>query len=1677
DGSVLGSTTTSTSSDRKTISISVDADGDCHIDAVKTILVDGAGITTSTVNLYNPDGSQVGKTFDQTSADGLSLTSKADLDGDGTFDVVVTDVTTTDGSNNRTRTVTTRSANGALVGSSAITTSADSLTQTVKDDINADGTVDRTTVQATVLGGDGSRAVTTTTTSTSGAMLSKTEAKTSADRKTTTTTIDANGDGHADQIQVSARNADGSTTISAMDVATNGDYTGKRTTTVSANGLTKTTVFERNSFDYVNQGAIYRIYRTLLGRDPDQSGFANQLSALKSGTSEATLINSVLSSAEFQQKYGSLDNTQFVTLLYQNALGRAPDSGGLTNWVNALNGGQSRAAVAQGIIESAEAHSHNANAELDWASANASVTGCASETVNDSTVLNSDGSKTETLQDFSFDGTLLNKRIVTTSGNGLSMTSQTDADGDGIVESKSSDVTVLNADGSTTRTVSALAGAGALIGKTITTVSANGLTTTVQSDLDGNGTIDRTSTAVTTLGADGSKTDTVTVLNANSTQIARYQTATSGDGNTVTTNRDVNGNGLIDETSSAVLNANGSTTQTNRTYTVGVLTSSATRTVSANGLSSTIATDLDGNGTIDQSTTDAIVLNADGSKTETITDLDGGGAVKDKTTVVTSANGLTKTITWAAAGTTTSRSKVDTTALNADGSITETLDYRKADGSLESRTITTVSADKLTTTITRDVNGDGTVDQNFITIKNADGSVTTSSSSGTIPGYMWPKTQTISANGLSITTVIGAMPHGSMPSTFLPNFVFTTYDNTTISVSGTRTELVQNYKANYSGDTTPHLASQARITTSGNGSSVTKEWDMTGDGSFDRKQTDVTVLNADGSMVRTVNKYDGAVLTSTFVTTTSANGLSITTNWDVFGGNPLSQDTTDVTTINADGTTTRTVTNFKADGSQLSKFVTTTGVDGRVSTTQEDVDGIIGFERIAIDDTRTLADGSRVETVKRTTTAGVLLDSVVTTTSADGRLTTIIRDADGDGTVDQTETTTRAIDGSVTTVIDDYSAAGHKSSETKVVISANGLKTTSEWDFDGNGTVDQRRVETDDLLGIASGYHSSSAIDTAVPAGTQISGISWETSADGNERVGMQAVNGSSTVNVYQSETRSVDGSVTRFTDNFTTSSRDVARLIPGVIYWKNKIAYASAEFDSADGLTSTTYMDFDGNGNTYQLSVPNPDVANYEYKQVAQTQIDGSVITTITEKNSSGTVIAKGVMTTSVDGLTTTLLKDADNNGTYEHQEVAVTRIDGSIRKVVTDYNASGVVTQTVTTDVSADGKSTSVVTATATTGTGTTTGTGVEFIATGTTNDTITGSAGDDHIQGGIGVDTLNGGAGDDLLDGGTGADIIKGNAGNDTYVVDDAGDQVIENAGEGTDTVLSSVTYTISDADVENLTLTGTAAINGTGNSANNVLIGNSVANEIYGVDGNDTIYGGAGNDLLSGGNGNDTIYSGAGNDYINGGGGDDTLVYQRGDGTETVDDASAVVTTAASDISAANALGVSATGIVNDWAGGYLWQTSTNSLLKRQEAGTDTLVLQGISADSLSFTWFGPLADDLRIDIAGGPAGDAVLLYQMGVIGRIEKLQLDGLGAMDFFVAPASGATVYGGTGNDIMFGLAGNDWLSSGSGDDILYGGAGNDILQAFDGNDRLIGGKGNDNIQGMDGSNEYIFRP
>ena len=165
---------------------------------------------------------------------------------------------------------------------------------------------------------------------------------------------------------------------------------------------------------------------------------------------------------------------------------------------------------------------------------------------------------------------------------------------------------------------------------------------------------------------------------------------------------------------------------------------------------------------------------------------------------------------------------------------------------------------------------------------------------------------------------------------------------------------------------------------------------------------------------------------------------------------------------------------------------------------------------------------------------------------------------------------------------------------------------------------------------------------------------------------------------------------------------------------------------------------------------------------------------------------------------------------------------------------------------------------------------------------NDTILGNAGDDFIDGGAGDDTLSRrGEGADSIVGGDGADKLNSRSGpigwkvvpaatftpstpSPTTVIPRMTDVAIEAAGGGTDTN-ASVSYVLG-AEIENLTLTGSTAINGTGNVLSNTITGNAASNVLLGLEGNDTLNGVGGNDTLDGGNGSDTLDGGAGDDRL-------------------------------------------------------------------------------------------------------------------------------------------------------------------------------------------------------------------
>ncbi len=281
------------------------------------------------------------------------------------------------------------------------------------------------------------------------------------------------------------------------------------------------------------------------------------------------------------------------------------------------------------------------------------------------------------------------------------------------------------------------------------------------------------------------------------------------------------------------------------------------------------------------------------------------------------------------------------------------------------------------------------------------------------------------------------------------------------------------------------------------------------------------------------------------------------------------------------------------------------------------------------------------------------------------------------------------------------------------------------------------------------------------------------------------------------------------------------------------------------------------------------------------------------------------------------------------------------------------------------------------------------------------------------------LVGNAAANELDGRGGVDQMAGGDGNDTYTVADAGDLVSENAGEGTDTVLSSVTHALA-ANVERLTLTGSAAINGTGNDLDNVLRGNS------------------GNNVLAGAAGDDTYVVGSG----------DTVVENAGEGYDAV--LAGIAWTLDANVEALTLTGAAAiAGTGNALDNAITGNAGANAL--DGGGGADTLA-GGAGDDSY--------AVDSLDDVVSEAAGEGTDTVRAGLTwtlgANLENLVLAGTVGID-------------GTGNalaNVLTGNAGANTLDGGAGADTLAGGAGNDGYAVDDAGDVVVenAGDGRDTV-------------
>ncbi|ESQ88627.1 hypothetical protein ABAC460_15160 [Asticcacaulis sp. AC460] len=357
---------------------------------------------------------------------------------------------------------------------------------------------------------------------------------------------------------------------------------------------------------------------------------------------------------------------------------------------------------------------------------------------------------------------------------------------------------------------------------------------------------------------------------------------------------------------------------------------------------------------------------------------------------------------------------------------------------------------------------------------------------------------------------------------------------------------------------------------------------------------------------------------------------------------------------------------------------------------------------------------------------------------------------------------------------------------------------------------------------------------------------------------------------------------------------------------------------------------------------------------------------------------------------------------------------------------------------------------------------------------NNILSGLGGNDNLDGGAGIDTLIGGAGDDtftvdnagdtvtelagegtdtvrsslnyvlsanlenlillgssnangtgndgnnVLTGNDGTNVLTGGLGNDTYYIQNTGDNVVEATNGGFDTVIASVTYSLAGRQVENLTLTGAAALNATGNGLANTLVGNSGVNMLDGGAGHDRLDGGIGADIMTGGTGNDTYVVDDAYDY--------TTEAPSG-GTDLVE--SSVSHTLGSNVENLTLTGTANINGIGNASSNVLTGNSGVNVLTGG-AGNDTYYIQN--------------ASDNVVEASSGGTDTIFSSVSYGLSARyVETLNLTGAGNINA-TGNSFAQALNGNGGNNSLNGLAGNDTLNGNAGNDSLTGGAGGDVF-------------------------------
>ncbi len=803
---LLSRSVTEVSADRKTSTTTTDSNGDGHSDQIVTSTTGDNGNQSVVTQLLAADGSQTSRTTTWRRADGLSETTRHWLGETSIREFVAREVTTLlnsgsvrlvnkvttdddsnvswqqvtisddglvqttevdadwDGVKERTTTATTvlnadgsavtttevENANGQVMSRSQSETSDDGLTQITRSDADGDGDYDLVTTSTTTLLNDGGRSTVTELHELDGTLRSSTTSTISDDGRQSTVLQDVNGDGNIDSQVTRSVGDDGVVTEISSHFDSTGNLQSRTQNITSANGLHVTSsvdadgngVFEMTSesLTVLNtdgsrtttlseksaDGSIWRQTVTTISADGLTKTTATDLDF--NGTADFTTTVSSSLAADGVETISTTTTSADGTVISTGSEVISADQRTITTYSDLDGNGHNDIVTVTTISDDGTAHTNTnylSSLGHDWASAQSSVSGDGQTRISrhdtdgdgysDLTVISErsieqNGITTTTTESFNEHMQSIGSSHVRTNANGLYQTADLDLDGDGVADYRTTSRTTFLENGDTIQTSKTSSETMDVISGVEHVVSGDGLRTRTSIDLDGDGIDDRrTDTQLTAEGA--AETRVKLYDNAFNLQ-EQVLTTVSADGRTTTIVADTDGDGENDYLTEVQEDLSGNVTTTMTDFgDHGTTDSIVSRTVSANGMNAETTVDTDGDGSADLRYVSEQTYDASGNTVTTYSEYAGTSLTYQKIST-TSADGLNSTASFDMDGDgVTDGTASSTTSINGNGSTSTIDETHYVDGELRSSSSTETSADGRATVQTDDYDGNSIADR------------------------------------------------------------------------------------------------------------------------------------------------------------------------------------------------------------------------------------------------------------------------------------------------------------------------------------------------------------------------------------------------------------------------------------------------------------------------------------------------------------------------------------------------------------------------------------------------------------------------------------------------------------------------------------------------------------------------------------------------------------------------------------------------------------------------------------------------------------------------------------------------------------------------------------------------------------------------------------------------------